>query len=84
MLDTINDLKVDELRQELWYYMQDNPININSLCKEIGIGNATLQRFLDPASKRGPDLKIQLMIKKFLREKYAARDKEHLERFTRD
>ena len=82
VLDSINELKVDELRQELWYYMQDNPTNINSLCKEIGIGNATLQRFLDADSKRGPDLKVQLMVKKFLREKYAIRDEEIFERFS--
>lgn len=82
MLNSISELKVDELRQELFYYMQDNPITIHSLAKEIGIGNATLERFLDPATKRGPDLKVQLMVKKFLREKYAIRDKEISERFN--
>lgn len=70
------------LRRELWDWIIDNPITPNALSNEIGIAPKTLNDFLDPHSKRNPNMKLLLQVKKFLREKYAIRDKEISERFN--
>ena len=74
LLDDINDLNADDIRQELFYYMQENPISISEIAKVCGAHNLTLEAFLYSRTKRGPDIKTVLQVKKFLRDRYAQRD----------
>lgn len=73
------DLNREEIRQELWHYLTENPISLYMLAKEMGVSQVTLDKFLDPDSPREFGINVLLSVKKFLRTKYAERDLQQKE-----
>lgn len=69
-----SDLNREEIRQQLWHYMMDNPTSPAILAKELHMGHATLDEFLDPESDQKFTISTLLTIHKFLRDKYKERD----------
>jgi Cro/C1-type helix-turn-helix DNA-binding protein len=69
-MDLMNEINIDSLRMRLWDYIKENPTTFNSLCKEIGISNATLTNLLKNNPRyRGANFRVMLMINKFLDDK---------------
>ena len=64
----------EEIRQDLWNYLQDNPMTIYQLWKATNLSQNVIEDFLDPSSKRVFGLNVMLEINKFLRNKYKERD----------
>lgn len=68
------DLNREEVRQTLWYFILENPITPAMMAKETGLGQLTIEQFLDPESPRQFGLSTLLTIHKYLRDKYKDRD----------
>lgn len=69
-MDLIKELHLEDVAGELLLYLQENPMTLYMLAKEVGVSYNTIRRFVGQIDKIRPtNLKVLLMIKKFLEEK---------------
>lgn len=67
-----NEEIAESIRQEIWYWLQDNPTPMTTLAEQMRLDRATIKKFIFGENK--PDLKTLMRVKQFLKEKYDERD----------
>jgi len=75
MIKSINDVDQDKIRQDLFYWIQDNPTPLHVMAKDMDIAQTTLDHFLS-GQRKATSFHVLMKVAKFLRDKYAARDEE--------
>jgi hypothetical protein len=69
-MNLMKQLDLDNIPQELVAYLKENPTTLFMLAKEVGVSYNTVRRLMGQIDKVRPtNLKVMLMIKKFLEEK---------------
>jgi len=62
-------IDVEQIRKDAWVFLCEDVYTPHAFAKEIGIGQQTLQAFLDPKELRGLNMRTVLKVNRWLKKR---------------